>query len=37
MLCYEWWPPKNAQVLIPGILKYVTLYDKRNFIDVIKL
>lgn len=37
ILYYEKWPSKIAWALIPGIFKYVTLYDKRNFTDVIKL
>ena len=27
----------NAQTLIPRTYEYVTLYDKRNFTDVIKV
>ena len=37
ILYYELWHSKIAWTLIPGIFKYVTLYDERNFIDGIKL
>lgn len=30
-------PPKDVYVLIPRTSEYITLYDKRDFIDVIKL
>lgn len=30
-------PPTNVHILIPGAYKYVTLYGKRDFADVIKL
>lgn len=30
-------PPKDVCVLIPGNCEYVTLYNKRDFSDVIKL
>lgn len=29
--------PANAQTLIPRTYEYLTLYDKRNFTDVIKV
>lgn len=30
-------PPKDVHFLIPGTDKYVTLHDKRDFTDAIKL
>lgn len=30
-------PPPNVHILIPRAYKYVTLYGKRDFTDVIKL